>query len=357
MQHRLLVTLAALGAYSLALLGLSGCTSHPESGEATPAAASAASPSASSALHGADASPLSRLPIPLRLANRAAYIPPQCFTKTRGAGDDPQPKNPCYVCHTRGEPPNFSNDEDLQLRLSLPALVAKNPWSNLLESPGPPRRARAGRRDPRLRPPLELLRAAGPIALAAKLARVPPEWDANHNGKWDGFVPDVFFAFDDRGFDHRPDGTPSGWRAFAYYPFPGSFFPTNGSADDVAIRLATPVPGGQSGPRRQPRVRGEPRDRRGAHHARRRRRLIRRTRPRSAWISISTVASGARRALAFDAAAEGSGKTRMHYVGRGPRRARGHSRSRRVSSPGTELFTRCGTSTWTPMGSSRWRRG
>jgi hypothetical protein len=29
----------------------------------------------------------------------------------------------------------------------------------------------------------------------------------------------------------------SGWRAFAYYPFEGTFFPTNGSADDVLIRL------------------------------------------------------------------------------------------------------------------------
>ena len=34
-----------------------------------------------------------------------------------------------------------------------------------------------------------------------------------------------------------PAGTPDGWRAFAYYPFAGAFFPTNGSADDVLIRL------------------------------------------------------------------------------------------------------------------------
>ena len=39
------------------------------------------------------------------------------------------------------------------------------------------------------------------------------------------------------GFDHRRDGTPTGWRSFAYYPFLGTFFPTNGSADDVLIRL------------------------------------------------------------------------------------------------------------------------
>src|SRR5580658_8467553 len=34
-----------------------------------------------------------------RLHNKAAYIPAQCFTKTRG--DDGKPKNPCYACHTR----------------------------------------------------------------------------------------------------------------------------------------------------------------------------------------------------------------------------------------------------------------
>ena len=35
----------------------------------------------------------------------------------------------------------------------------------------------------------------------------------------------------------RPDGTFTGWRAFAYYPLLGTFFPTNGSMDDVLIRL------------------------------------------------------------------------------------------------------------------------
>ena len=79
--------------------------------------------------------------------------------------------------------------------------------------------------------------ADGRIALARALEKPPPDWDGNGNGQWDGFVPDVQFAFDEHGFDHRPDGTPTGWRAFAYYPFVGTFFPTNGSADDVLIRL------------------------------------------------------------------------------------------------------------------------
>src|SRR5262249_26703570 len=42
---------------------------------------------------------------------------------------------------------------------------------------------------------------------------------------------------DGRGFDRAPDGRATGCRAFAYAPFPGMFWPTNGSAGDVMIRL------------------------------------------------------------------------------------------------------------------------
>ena len=79
------------------------------------------------------------------------------------------------------------------------------------------------------------------------LDKPPAEWDANGDGHWDGFTPDVEYAFDAAGFDHRPDGTTTGWRAFAYYPFPGTFFPTNGSLTCVAnwlgplVSASTPV--------------------------------------------------------------------------------------------------------------------
>src|SRR3546814_19481700 len=43
----------------------------------------------------------------------------------------------------------------------------------------------------------------------------------------------LFRSFDDTGFAR--DG--SGWRAFRYKPFPGTFWPTNGASDDVLIRL------------------------------------------------------------------------------------------------------------------------
>jgi hypothetical protein len=70
-------------------------------------------------------------PLP-RLHNRVAYIPPQCFTNTRGA--DGKPKNPCYACHTHSEPPNFVDDEDLQLTLTLPVPAWKNPWTPVDET-------------------------------------------------------------------------------------------------------------------------------------------------------------------------------------------------------------------------------
>jgi hypothetical protein len=170
-----------------------------------------------------------------RLHNTIAYVPPQCFTRTRG--DDGKAKNPCYACHTRSEAPNFVNDGDLQLTLKLPVPGAKNPWTNLLS---PPVEHAAPTSDEAV---LQYVRqsnyfgADGQIALARALEKPPAAWDGNGNGRWDGFVPDVQFAFDDHGFDHRPDGTPTGWRAFAYYPFVGTFFPTNGSADDVLVRL------------------------------------------------------------------------------------------------------------------------
>jgi hypothetical protein len=51
-------------------------------------------------------------------------------------------------------------------------------------------------------------------------------------------MPDAYFRFDDEGFDLDPEGHLTGWRAFGYYPFVGTFWPTNGSTDDVFIRLA-----------------------------------------------------------------------------------------------------------------------
>ena len=171
-----------------------------------------------------------------QLPNPVAYIPPQCYTRTSDGPGTPA-HNPCYVCHVRSRPPNFVDDVQLQLVWSLPPAARNNPWTNLFS----PAVARAvPRSDEEI---LAYVRKSnyfddeGHIALAEALRAVPAAWDDDHDGRWAGFVPDVWYRFDDRGFDHRPDGSADGWRAYAYDPFPGTFFPTNGSMGDVLIRL------------------------------------------------------------------------------------------------------------------------
>jgi hypothetical protein len=169
------------------------------------------------------------------LSNPIAYIPPQCYT--RMASEHGPPKNPCYACHVHSEPPNFTDDASFQLRWSLPLAARNNPWTNLFAPPIT--------RTPRLsdEDTLAYVRKSnyfddrGDIYLARKLKAMPADWDSNGDGVWGGFVPDAWFHFDERGFDRAADGSKTGWRAFAYYPLLGTFFPTNGSMDDVLIRL------------------------------------------------------------------------------------------------------------------------
>jgi hypothetical protein len=171
-----------------------------------------------------------------RLANLVAYIPPQCFTKTSAVEGEPA-KNPCYVCHTDSPAPNFASDGSLQLLYSLPAAAATNPWTNLF---APPVSARPRMGDEEVRKYVRqsnYVMPDGSLALARALDALPTDWDIDGNGTWEGYKPDVWLNFDDRGFDRTPAGVPTGWRAFGYYPFPGAFFPTNGSADDVLVRL------------------------------------------------------------------------------------------------------------------------
>jgi hypothetical protein len=169
------------------------------------------------------------------LANPFAYIPAQCYTATKepvgGAVH-----NPCYACHLHSTPPNYVDDADLQLTFRLPGKSTVNAWSNLF-APPVARAPRASEADV-----LAHVRGSnyfddkGEIALARRLAALPRSWDGDGDGRWTGYRPDAWFRFDERGFDHAPDGRSTGWRAFAYAPFLG-FFPTNGSTDDVLIRL------------------------------------------------------------------------------------------------------------------------
>jgi hypothetical protein len=169
------------------------------------------------------------------LLNPAPYIPPQCYTKTED--DSGKAHNPCYTCHTTPRRPNYTSDPDLQLAYAFTESAATNHWKNLFRDRTA---AIAATGDDEIRAYIRdsnYFDAQGNISLAARLAEVPPAWDYDGNGRWDGFVPDAWFNFDDEGFDRDKGGRLTGWRAFAYYPFPGTFWPANGSTDDVLIRL------------------------------------------------------------------------------------------------------------------------
>lgn len=169
------------------------------------------------------------------LVNPGAYVPPQCYTKTEDAQGEVH--NPCYTCHLASDPPNYTNDPDLQLNYAFPDYLLTNHWSNLFKDR---RDEVAAISDEEILAYVRTSNYFNPnkeIILANRLHNLPPEWDFNDNGKWDGYIPDCYFNFDEEGFDRDWQGKDTGWRAFAYYPFPGTFWPTNGSTDDVIIRL------------------------------------------------------------------------------------------------------------------------
>lgn len=170
-----------------------------------------------------------------RLVNAAAYIPSQCYTKTRDEAG--QVHNPCFGCHTEPLRPNFVKDGDLQLGYSFAEPARVNRWRNLFKDRSAQVAAITDAEVQEYVRRSNYFDAAGRIAPAEALAAVPKDWDYDGDGRWQGFVPDAWFNFDTDGFDHDRQGRPTGWRAFAYYPFLGTFWPTNGSTDDVLIRL------------------------------------------------------------------------------------------------------------------------
>ncbi|MDQ7046658.1 MAG: hypothetical protein Q9M39_03215 [Sulfurovum sp.] len=159
---------------------------------------------------------------------RGAYIPSMCYTKTNDTLTN-MVSNPCYSCHTKGKLPNYYNDTNLQKEYNFPAEMMKNPFTNLFKDRS---RQVAVIDDKTI---LAYVRASnyfdsdGEIVLSHSLPK-----------SWKGYKPDCYFNFDDEGFDKDKEGDYTGWRAFRYYPFLGTFWPTNGSTDDVLIRLDTP---------------------------------------------------------------------------------------------------------------------
>ena len=175
----------------------------------------------------------------ISVSNRTVYITSQCYTQTEDT--DGRLHNPCYTCHFQPEQPNFLDDSALQTELPFPQRALANPFSNLFED----RTARiAAISDQEI---LDYVDSDnykaddGTIMLAALLeGELPENWDIDGDRLWEGYIPDCHFDFDSEGFDRDPSGRHTGWRAFGYYPFLGTFWPTNGSTDDVLIRLDTP---------------------------------------------------------------------------------------------------------------------
>lgn len=169
------------------------------------------------------------------LHNPAAHIPSQCYTKTRD--ETGKVYNPCFTCHVRSRKPNFVSDPDLQQNYSFPAAAQKNNWTNLFKDRS---KAVSAISDKEIRTYIRkgnYFAKDGSITLANRLKKVPAAWDFDNDGQWSGYTPDCYFKFDEEGFDYDPSGKMTGWRAFAYVPLPGGFWPANGSTDDVLIRL------------------------------------------------------------------------------------------------------------------------
>lgn len=156
--------------------------------------------------------------------NEEAPIPPQCYTKTEGVN------NPCYTCHQTYFKPNdtqyrtnLRNDGANQGLYNFSDEGEINSWKNLF------------------------------VDRRKWIKKISNEQIANYvdqdnysalaqnlkNQEWQGFIPDLKnYHLADKAFNERgiaKDG--SGWVAFNYKPFPGTFWPTNGATDDVLIRL------------------------------------------------------------------------------------------------------------------------
>ncbi len=153
------------------------------------------------------------------VSNPEAVIPPQCYTRTEGRF------NPCYVCHQNHIPgrENRMNDARLQQAYSFSDQGQTNRWHNLFED----RTQRvAAMSDEAIR---AWISDDNFSELAGRLEAV----------RFRGYIPrlhnlaDGPAAFDEEGFAR--DG--SHWVAFNYKPFPSTFWPTNGSTDDVMLRL------------------------------------------------------------------------------------------------------------------------
>ncbi|MAN52111.1 MULTISPECIES: hypothetical protein [unclassified Marinimicrobium] len=151
--------------------------------------------------------------------NREAPIPSQCYTKTDGR------HNPCYTCHqTYGDRrPNQMHDGFLQGSYAFSEFGERNHWQNLFKD---------------RRPYIEQVSDEAIIEYVHQDNYTDLiQW--MRSDQWSGeeaIIEDLHRgadAFDEHGL--AKDG--SRWVAFNYKPLPSTFWPTNGSTDDVMIRL------------------------------------------------------------------------------------------------------------------------
>ncbi|GAB4359744.1 MAG: hypothetical protein Kow0026_21580 [Oricola sp.] len=155
-----------------------------------------------------------------RIYNPEAPVPPQCYTAIKGT------HNPCYVCHQSNDDPtrtNFMQDGELQEAYNFSDAGLTNHYRNLFVDRSA---AVAAVSDDDI---LAYIGEDNYSALAGYL----------RDREFGGWIPDLAgyekgaAAFDEYGLAR--DG--SSWVAFNYKPQPSTFWPTNGSTDDVLIRL------------------------------------------------------------------------------------------------------------------------
>lgn len=154
--------------------------------------------------------------------NPESPIPSQCYTKTESQS------NPCYVCHQSypktANKVNTLNDGFLQGSYAFSDEGVHNSWVNLFKDRQPFIDSIS---DDEI---LEYIDQDNYSALV--------EW--MKTDAWEGVVTEIknlhlgAEAFESNGV--AKDG--SGWVAFNYKPLPSTFWPTNGSTDDVMIRLS-----------------------------------------------------------------------------------------------------------------------
>ncbi len=157
------------------------------------------------------------------LLNREAVVTSMCYTKHE------HQHNPCYVCHQdtiEDGRANLMHDGELQNEYAFSDMGLTNHWTNLF------------------------------VDRTEKIAQISDEEILNYintenytdlkpmleDNNFSGYIPDLenyhlgSEAFNEDGF--AKDG--SGWVAFNYKPLPSTFWPVNGSTDDVLIRLDKP---------------------------------------------------------------------------------------------------------------------